>query len=71
MPGYKVGMKVSLKYMGDPQPHLHCSIQIAADVALRIDNGTGLAARHQIGAVGYAGDEKLLDDHSSSFKVNT
>jgi hypothetical protein len=56
-----------LKYVGDPQPHLHGSIQIAADVPFRIDNGTGLVSRHQIGAVGYSGDEKLLYDHSSSF----
>jgi len=68
MAGYEIGMKVGLKYMGYPQPHLHGSIQIAADIPFRIDNGTGLVSRHQIGAMGYAGDEKLVNDHNSSFR---
>gem|GEM_PF-2059967 len=54
--------------MDYPQPHLHCSIQIAAGVALRTDNRTGLAARHQIGTVGYSGDGKLLNYHNSLFR---
>jgi len=44
--------------MDYPQPHLHCSI----------DNRTGLAARHQIGTVGYSGDGKLLNYHNSLFR---
>ena len=54
--------------MGYPQTHLQGSIQIAADIPFRIDNGTGLVSRHQIGAVGYSGHEKLVDDHNSLFR---
>jgi hypothetical protein len=61
-------MKVGLKYMGYPQPHLHGSIQIAAYIPLRINNGTALVSRHQIGALGYSGDEKLMNYHNSLFR---
>ena len=54
--------------MDYPQPHLNGSIQIAAYIPFRIDNRTGLAARHQIGTVGYSGDGKLLNYHNSLFR---
>lgn len=58
-------MQVRLQDMGDLKAHPPGRIKVWEDVALRVDDSTGIIPGNKVGAMGNAGDEELMDDNNS------
>jgi hypothetical protein len=51
--------------MGDLKAHPPGRIKVWEDVALRVDDCTGIISSDKVGAMGDARDEELMDDNNS------
>ena len=63
--GDEVRMQVCFQDMSDLKAHPPGRIEVRADVAFRVDYGTGVIPRDHVGAMGDARDEMLVNDHNS------
>ncbi len=65
VPGDEIRMQVRLQDMSDAQVHILRGLQVYVNVSPRVHYGAGFAAAEQIGTVGEALHEELLDVHSA------
>jgi hypothetical protein len=63
--GDEISMQVRLQDMSYLKTHLLGRIQIGTDVSFWVDDCTDVIPGYHVGAMGDAGDEKLMDDHHS------